>query len=107
MDDPNWFCRPCDSPHEAVFARQKGYPFWPAKIMHKDDKKCEIRYFGTHEKATVHEKDIKPHTENVEPPKKRLRAGWEEARNEMQEYLDALNTTGGDGTPATVKGKLI
>jgi hypothetical protein len=28
----NWFCEPCDPPHLLVYAKQKGYPFWPAKV---------------------------------------------------------------------------
>lgn len=28
----NWFIKPCKPPHELVYARQKGYPYWPAKV---------------------------------------------------------------------------
>lgn len=27
-----WFCLPCRVPHKLVWAKQKGYPFWPAKV---------------------------------------------------------------------------
>lgn len=27
-----WFCLPCRVPHELVWAKQKGYPYWPAKV---------------------------------------------------------------------------
>lgn len=29
---PKWFCLPCRNPHELVWAKQKGYPYWPAKV---------------------------------------------------------------------------
>ena len=28
-----WFCKPCRPLHELVYARQKGFPYWPAKVM--------------------------------------------------------------------------
>jgi hypothetical protein len=31
-----WFCLPCTTPHEVVFAKQTGYPFWPAKVNSND-----------------------------------------------------------------------
>lgn len=27
-----WFCLPCRNPHNLVWAKQKGYPYWPAKV---------------------------------------------------------------------------
>lgn len=29
----NWFCLPCRKPHNLVWAKQKGYPYWPAKVI--------------------------------------------------------------------------
>jgi len=31
----NWFIKPCKPPHDLVYARQKGYPYWPAKVFIK------------------------------------------------------------------------
>lgn len=28
----NWFCLPCRKPHKLVWAKQKGFQFWPAKV---------------------------------------------------------------------------
>lgn len=30
----NWFCLPCRKPHNLVWAKQKGYPYWPAKVIY-------------------------------------------------------------------------
>lgn len=27
-----WFTLPCPNPHRLVWAKQKGYPYWPAKV---------------------------------------------------------------------------
>merc|ERR1711862_741992 len=29
----DWFCQPCRPPHELVFAKQKGFSYWPAKVV--------------------------------------------------------------------------
>ena len=31
-EDPLWFCRPCNPRHKLVYAKQKGFPYWPAKV---------------------------------------------------------------------------
>lgn len=28
----NWFCKPCRPPHELIYAKSKGCPYWPAKV---------------------------------------------------------------------------
>ncbi|XP_031634366.1 uncharacterized protein LOC116347779 [Contarinia nasturtii] len=33
----NWMVRPCQKPHLLVWAKQKGYPYWPAKLCTVDD----------------------------------------------------------------------
>ena len=32
-EDPLWFCRPCNPRHRLVYAKQKGFPYWPAKVL--------------------------------------------------------------------------
>jgi hypothetical protein len=29
----NWYCLPCEPPHTLVYAKQKGYCYWPAKVI--------------------------------------------------------------------------
>lgn len=61
--DKFWFCQPCDPPHELVFAKQKGFPYWPAKVIRvdKDTGVHDVRFFGGHHQRANIEKDhIKP-----------------------------------------------
>ena len=32
-DDTDWFTIPCRPPHPIVFAKQRGFPYWPAKVF--------------------------------------------------------------------------
>ncbi|KAK9739784.1 Bromodomain [Popillia japonica] len=41
-----WFCLPCRVPHKLVWAKQKGYPFWPAKIIKETESAYDVRFFG-------------------------------------------------------------
>lgn len=33
-------------PHELVYAKVKGFQFWPAKVIRKDDDIYDVRFFG-------------------------------------------------------------
>lgn len=50
-EQSTWFAEPCSSPHTLVYARVKGYPIWPAKVVrlgqHND---VDCRFFGTHDR---------------------------------------------------------
>uniref|UniRef100_UPI00358E964A MYND-type zinc finger-containing chromatin reader ZMYND8-like isoform X4 n=1 Tax=Myxine glutinosa TaxID=7769 RepID=UPI00358E964A len=49
----NWFCEPCSSPHPLVWAKLKGFPFWPAKALREKDGQVDVRFFGQHDRAWV------------------------------------------------------
>ena len=34
QEDGNWFRLRCDPQHELVYAKAKGFPYWPAKANH-------------------------------------------------------------------------
>lgn len=45
------FVLPCDKPHLIVWAKPKGYNFWPAKLMYivaLDKQIVHVRFFGDH-----------------------------------------------------------
>ncbi|KAG8192536.1 hypothetical protein JTE90_015171 [Oedothorax gibbosus] len=52
-DIENSFARLCDPPHDIVWARVHGHPFWPAKLLKVTNGKARVRFFGKHEKADV------------------------------------------------------
>ncbi|XP_017079442.1 zinc finger MYND domain-containing protein 11 [Drosophila eugracilis] len=59
-----WFAKPCLQRHELVFAKQTGFPPWPAKVMSVSKRqpiKYDVRFFGgTHSRALISERDITP-----------------------------------------------
>ena len=34
-------------PHELVYAKPSGFPYWPAKVMEVKPDGCDVRFFGT------------------------------------------------------------
>lgn len=49
----NWFCEPCRTPHILVWAKLKGFPFWPAKAMRVANGNVDVRFFGAHDRAWI------------------------------------------------------
>ncbi|XP_055948994.1 zinc finger MYND domain-containing protein 11-like isoform X1 [Argiope bruennichi] len=60
-NDVYWFCQPCDPPHELVYAKVKGFPYWPAKVIRKHENCYDVRFFGAHhQRAIVDDDYVKP-----------------------------------------------
>ncbi|XP_067118845.1 MYND-type zinc finger-containing chromatin reader ZMYND8-like isoform X1 [Centruroides vittatus] len=53
MHREHWFCEPCRKPHIVVWAKLKGFPFWPAKVMRIINGNVDTRFFGAHDRAWV------------------------------------------------------
>ena len=63
-----WFCKPCRPLHELVYAKQKGFPYWPAKVIQEenDEGLLEVRFFGGyHQRAMVEKQHIRPISVNI------------------------------------------
>lgn len=55
-----WFTMVCKQPHLLVWAKQKSYPYWPAKLMsvNQDKGTVDVRFFGDqHSRAILTAKD--------------------------------------------------
>lgn len=102
-----WFCWPCDPPHVLVFAKQKGYPFWPAKVIYprnSDEIDCcnqlDVRFFGSnHERSLIDKSNIKDINSslaelNILKPIQSLDKALQELRTyrELLESKDPIST---------------
>ncbi|KAF8786111.1 MYND-type zinc finger-containing chromatin reader ZMYND8-like isoform X2 [Argiope bruennichi] len=48
-----WFSEVCRKPHPLVWAKLKGFPYWPAKVVRIADGFIDARFFGAHDRAWV------------------------------------------------------
>lgn len=54
----DWFVEVCPKPHLLVWAKLKGFPYWPAKAMTTNSSgMVDVRFFGAHDRAWVPIKD--------------------------------------------------
>ncbi|PWA30095.1 hypothetical protein CCH79_00009772, partial [Gambusia affinis] len=97
----NWFCYPCTPSHDLVWAKMKGFGYWPAKVLQREDNQVDVRFFG-HQ----HQRSIDPHafgsgpvrrawipSENIQDIKVSVQQlqvkrsnGWKKACEELEVY---------------------
>ncbi|CAK8684699.1 zinc finger MYND domain-containing protein 11-like isoform X1 [Clavelina lepadiformis] len=86
VDD--WFCRPCEPPHQVVWAKQKGFEYWPAKVIQVKDNRVDVRFFGKHHpRAWISIDLVRAITVSPTELKIKQKVQWKEANDEMKEYL--------------------
>lgn len=56
-EDEYWFIKVCQKPHLLVWAKLKGFPYWPAKVIRSNADSIDVRFFGAHDRAWVPCKD--------------------------------------------------
>ncbi|XP_073946662.1 uncharacterized protein isoform X2 [Choristoneura fumiferana] len=55
---PTWFTDVCSTPHLVLWAKLKGFPYWPAKAMSVSHAGLvDVRFFGAHDRAWVPARD--------------------------------------------------
>uniref|UniRef100_A0A8D0CL31 Zinc finger, MYND-type containing 11 n=1 Tax=Scleropages formosus TaxID=113540 RepID=A0A8D0CL31_SCLFO len=83
----NWFCYPCTPNHELVWARMKGFGFWPAKILQREENQVDVRFFGhQHQRAWIPADNIQDIQVSVQQLQVKRSAGWKKACEELALY---------------------
>ncbi|XP_058055704.1 zinc finger MYND domain-containing protein 11-like [Anopheles bellator] len=90
--EPDWFTRPCATRHELVYAKQKSFQYWPAKVVRVLNNKYDVRFFGEHTRALVPAACVKPidtdpRTLKINPRK----SGYEAAMRELTKHQALLD----------------
>ncbi|KAL0105520.1 hypothetical protein PUN28_016884 [Cardiocondyla obscurior] len=80
---PLWFIEPCRRPHPLVWAKLKGFPYWPAKAMSRINSQgyVDVRFFGEHDRAWVSPRDLYLYSEDPPAPSPRKR------KNDMDDCM--------------------
>lgn len=59
-----WFTMVCEHPHLLVWAKQKSYPHWPAKLYSMNHGSVVVRFFGEHQRAILTTKECLMFSQN-------------------------------------------
>ncbi|KFO18506.1 Zinc finger MYND domain-containing protein 11 [Fukomys damarensis] len=71
--------------HELVWAKMKGFGFWPAKVMQKEDNQVDVRFFGHHhQRAWIPSENIQDITVNIHRLHVKRSMGWKKACDELE-----------------------
>ncbi|XP_041099583.1 zinc finger MYND domain-containing protein 11-like isoform X4 [Polyodon spathula] len=81
----SWFCYPCMPNHELVWAKMKGFGYWPAKVLQREDSQVDVRFFGhQHQRAWIPSDNIQDIKVNVQQLQVKRSMGWKKACDELQ-----------------------
>ncbi|XP_077428634.1 MYND-type zinc finger-containing chromatin reader ZMYND8 isoform X2 [Vanacampus margaritifer] len=84
----NWFCEPCGNPHPLVWAKLKGFPFWPAKALRDKDGQVDARFFGQHDRAWVPLNNCYLMSKEIPFSVKKTKSIFNSAMQEMEVYVE-------------------
>ncbi|XP_065817126.1 MYND-type zinc finger-containing chromatin reader ZMYND8 isoform X3 [Labrus bergylta] len=86
----NWFCEPCSPPHPLVWAKLKGFPFWPAKALREKDGQVDARFFGQHDRAWVPINNCYLMSKEIPFSVKKTKSIFNSAMQEMEVYVENI-----------------
>ncbi|XP_069106879.1 MYND-type zinc finger-containing chromatin reader ZMYND8-like isoform X2 [Argopecten irradians] len=85
-----WFSETCRTPHTLVWAKLKGYPFWPAKALREEDDQVDVRFFGAHDRSWVPTSQVYMLSKDIPTPAKNKRGGFENAMDELEIHIKKI-----------------
>ncbi|RVE70778.1 hypothetical protein OJAV_G00067860 [Oryzias javanicus] len=86
----NWFCEPCSQPNPLVWAKLKGFPFWPAKALREKDGQVDARFFGQHDRAWVPINNCYLMSKEIPFSVKKTKSIFNSAMQEMEVYVENI-----------------
>ncbi|XP_063709073.1 E3 SUMO-protein ligase RanBP2-like [Culicoides brevitarsis] len=94
--DADWFTDVCSSPHILLWAKLRGFPYWPAKAMSVNaaSGQVNVRFFGAHDRAWINVKDCYLYSKedpNGTNPKKQNDIA--ECIKEVNSHIEKLSET--------------
>ncbi|KFM63150.1 Protein kinase C-binding protein 1, partial [Stegodyphus mimosarum] len=101
---PDFFSRICKQPHTIIWAKLKGFPYWPAKSLKVVDDTADVRFFGTHDKAFVPVNNCFLMSREYPTPKTPKQNKFHDAMEELNEYISRYNKE--IGTFSFAEGKM-
>ncbi|XP_068218714.1 zinc finger MYND domain-containing protein 11 isoform X2 [Palaemon carinicauda] len=89
--DKYWFCKPCRPPHKLVYAKQKGFPYWPAKVIREENDLFDVRFFGSqHQRAVIEKSHVRPISVNIHTLQVKRTSAWNKACEELKKHQELL-----------------
>uniref|UniRef100_A0A8C6LIA5 Zinc finger MYND-type containing 11 n=1 Tax=Nothobranchius furzeri TaxID=105023 RepID=A0A8C6LIA5_NOTFU len=83
----NWFCYPCSPSHDLVWAKMKGFGYWPAKVLQREDNQVDVRFFGhQHQRAWIPADNIQDIKVSIQQLQVKRSSGWKKACEELEVY---------------------
>ncbi|CAE1251482.1 Protein kinase C-binding protein 1 [Acanthosepion pharaonis] len=83
-----WFCEPCNNPHRIVWAKLKGYPFWPAKALREKNGMVDVRFFGAHDRSWVPISQVYAYSKECPTVMRSKRSGFDYSMSELKRYIE-------------------
>ena len=73
-----------------VYAKQKGLPYWPAKVIRIiPDGSYDVRFFGGyHQRALVEKQNIRPISVNIQTLQVKRTSLWNKASDELKKHQE-------------------
>uniref|UniRef100_A0A8C9VG06 Zinc finger MYND-type containing 8 n=1 Tax=Scleropages formosus TaxID=113540 RepID=A0A8C9VG06_SCLFO len=78
------------NPHPLVWAKLKGFPFWPAKALRDKDGQVDARFFGQHDRAWVPINNCYLMSKEIPFSVKKTKSIFNSAMQEMEIYVETF-----------------